>query len=304
MKALSHALNRLCIQGFSIPKDKDQIMKSLILLIVTFAALFAESESTDVLYGNLEKVDTETQKTIQQYLESAYNVSAHKANYFLPASYRMEDNFENPQADVPDPIQTEIEFQISLKYEFGSNFFGLNESYAVAYSQRSFWQFYVPSAYFRESNYNPEFFITTPIPTKVMKGVRVGFAHMSNGRGGENERSWNYFYSNLYFQYKYLFIDLKLWASTHASRAKYNDDLLDYLGYGHLKFTVPIKKHLIDTTFRYAKKGYAAELNYTYPLTSAEDLYVYVKGFSGYGESLIDYNNKVNKIGIGFSISR
>jgi phospholipase A1 len=48
----------------------------------------------------------------------------------------------------------------------------------------------------------------------------------------------------------------------------------------------------------------AQELSWSYPVTSQEDVYLYVKGFSGYGESLIDYDHYVTKFSVGFSFSR
>lgn len=284
-------------------------MKSLFLVIFVVTGLFAQQNIYEPLYKNFDHdEDNVTELTIQNYVTSNYNVSAYNANFFLPISYRFEDNFENVKENVSAPSQMEAEFQISIKYDIGVNYLGLDESYTVAYTQRSYWQLYVDSAYFRETNYNPEFFVTAPLTLGsgkyALKALRVGFAHMSNGRGGLDERSWNYLYTDMIFQLNYLFVDLKLWASPGSSRDKYNPDLLDYLGYGHLKFILPYKKHLAKTTFRYASKGYAAELEYSYPAFGRDDLFLYVKGFTGYGESLIDYDNKVNKLAIGFSISR
>jgi len=78
--------------------------------------------------------------------------------------------------------------------------------YSVAYTQLSFWQFYADSAYFRESNYNPEFFVTILLADAItrdfLKGTRIGLAHQSKGRGGRKERSWNYVHAALFFQYK------------------------------------------------------------------------------------------------------
>ncbi len=264
------------------------------------------------LYKIIEHTDDkETQATIKQYVQSLYNIKAHNANYFLPISARV-DNGEYADTGSGDTAhsakQVETEFQVSIKYDISANLFGLNEIYTVAYTQKSFWQLYEESAYFRESNYNPEAFVTFPISEvdnlDFLKALRVGFAHQSNGRGGIEERSWNYFYATTYFQYKYLFTELKLWSSWDSA-LEYNPNLLDYLGYGHIKFSLPYKKHIVQLKLRSAFNGhYAAELNYTYPLLGRDDLFLYVKGFSGFGESLIDYDKHVDKIGFGFSISR
>jgi phospholipase A1 len=47
----------------------------------------------------------------------------------------------------------------------------------------------------------------------------------------------------------------------------------------------------------------AVELSWSFPLWDYPFLKGYVQYFYGYGESLIDYNNRVNKIGLGISLS-
>lgn len=258
------------------------------------------------LYKTLEKPqDKETDNTIRQYTQSLYNIKAHDANYFLPISYRFDGKYASTNGHEAKDVETE--FQLSIKYDFAANIFSFNEIYTVAYTQLSFWQLYEESAYFRETNYNPEFFITIPLSgledTKFVKALRFSFAHQSNGRGGAEERSWNYLSVSTYMQYKQLFAELKLWLPVGS--LEYNEDLMDFMGYGHIRFILPYKKHIAKLLLRSTFRGkHAAELNYSYPAFGRKDLFFYVKGFSGYGESLIDYNNHVNKIGVGFSISR
>ncbi len=284
--------------------------KFICLIFITILSLSAQ-ESRENIYNNIFlSENSETKATIRQYINSAYNISAYKANYFLPISYRIDNNYPrivDHNYDNP-PMQTEVEFQISIKYDIASNLFNLDEIYTVAYTQKSFWQFYAASAYFRETNYNPEFFITFPIKFGQdkygVRAIKAGFAHESNGQGLVYERSWNYFYSDIYFQLGFVFVNLELWYAPKNS-LQHNTDLLDYLGYGHVIFVVPYEKHLLKTKIRPSFKNYGAlELNYSYPVPLRDDLFFYIKAFDGYGESLIDYNQKVRKIGIGFSISR
>lgn len=259
------------------------------------------------LYNTLsDSGNKETQETIRKFAESIYNIKAHGTNYFLPVSYRH--NGEYPTVNGHETGQLEGEFQFSLKYDFAADVLGFGEVYSFGYTQLSFWQFYQESAFFRETNYNPEFFITFPfaeyLSDKFLKAIRLSFAHQSNGRGGDEERSWNYTSLSGYFQYKFLMMDLTLWYRL-PDGTDYNPDLIDYMGHGHLRFVIPYKKHMAKMILRSNFDGNSAiEMNYSYPLTSRDDLFLYIKGFSGYGESLIDYNHNVNKIGIGFSISR
>ena len=55
-----------------------------------------------------------------------------------------------------------------------------------------------------------------------------------------------------------------------------------------------------DTMDRAIKRG-AGELGWLFPFGKS-GVYGYVKYFTGYGESLIDYNRHTDKVGIGFAI--
>jgi len=257
------------------------------------------------IYQTLEKSSDEiTQETVKQYSQSLYNIKAHRANYFLPVSYRYGSEYLVDSDSSHTSNQLETEFQLSLKYDFASNILGLNEIYSIAYTQVSFWQLYVDSAYFRESNYNPEFFATIPVSIiPYLKGIRVDFGHQSNGRGGDKERSWNYVSGEFYFQTAFLFTKLKVWKNVLS--LDYNSDLMKYLGHGEIKFIIPYKEHLLTVTERNPFSEYrATTIDYSYPFFGSKDLFLYLKAFTGYGETLIDYNNEVHKIAIGFSISR
>ena len=264
-------------------------------------------KETRKLYTSIDKsLDKETRNTIEQYTESKYSIKAHGTNYFLPASYRIDGNYPPTYGHQAENIETE--FQLSIKYDFYTGLFGLNEVYSIGYTQKSFWQLYETSAYFRETNYNPEFFITVPIGNiksfDYLKALRVSFEHQSNGRGGKEERSWNYISASLYIQTGFFFTELTLWKDILDS-LHYNNDLMKYMGYGQVRLIFPYKKHILKLQMKNPfsdKRG--TELNYSYPLFGSKDIFLYCKAFTGYGESLIDYNNKINKIGIGFSISR
>ncbi|MGE4419152.1 MAG: phospholipase A [Sulfurimonas sp.] len=284
-------------------------MKLIFLILFLILNLKASSNyvENDALYDSLEKPqDSETEDTLKQYAKSLFNFKAYNANYFLPLSYRYNGNYSDTNGHKAK--KTETEFQFSVKFDFAKNVFGLDGVYSIAYTQNSFWQFYSDSAFFRESNYAPEFFVIFPTSSmddkRFIKALRFGLAHESNGRGGAEERSWNYINGSIFFQYKMLFSELKLWARLPDTN-DYNPELIDYMGHGYIKFMLPYKKHFVDMKFRYNfnKKG-SAELNYTYPMFGRNDLFLYIKLFNGYGESLIDYDDYIKKFGIGFSISR
>jgi len=273
----------------------------------TFEEIHKQKEN---IVRELEGMDNDSKETLSQIVHSGFNLKAYKENYFMPLSYRYDshyiDNGTHPAEDV------ETEFQLSIRYDFASDWLHLGEIYSFGYTQHSFWQVYVPSAFFRESNYQPELFVTIPayklVGTKsILKGFKFSLIHQSNGRGGEYERSWNRVDLCAYTQYKHLITELELWYRFH-DKNEYNADLLDYLGYGQLQFILPYKQHLFRLKLHsnISHRKSAVEFSYSYPLPviNDRDVFLYFKTFNGYGESLIDYNHNVNKVSIGVAISR
>lgn len=258
------------------------------------------------LYYLLDTVDSETDTTMRQMTQSLYNLKTYKTNYLLPFSYRTNGQYPNTNNETSKNIETE--FQISVKFDFAANLLNFNEIYSLGYTQKSFWQAYSTSAYFRESNYNPELFVTIPTAlssdAKFIKSLKLGLAHQSNGQGGTNERSWNYVDATVSTQYKNLFTEFEFWTRLPDVK-DYNPKLLDYLGQGSVKFSLPWDKNLFTLLLRSNFNSHAAaDFSFSYPLNEKDNFFLYIKAFSGYGESLIDYNTYINKIGIGVSISR
>ena len=273
----------------------------------TFQEILKQKEN---IVRELEDIDRESKDTLSQIVHSGFNLKAYRENYFLPVSYRYESDYVENGTHKAVPVETE--FQVSVRYDFGSNVLNLGEIYSFGYTQRSFWQVYVPSAFFRESNYQPELFISLPAyrltgSNNLLKGFKLVFAHQSNGRGGIYERSWNRASLSTFFQFRNLVTELELWYRFH-DKNDYNPDLLDFIGHGQLQFVLPYKQHLFRLKLRsnfLHKKG-SVELMYSYPLPviNYRDVFFFVKTFNGYGESLIDYNHIVNKLSFGVAISR
>jgi phospholipase A1 len=262
------------------------------------------------MVASLDDMNESEKRTISKIVRNDFNLQAYKENYFLPVSYiyssELKDNGTHDSKDI------ETEFQVSVRYDFSSNLLGLEEIYSFGYTQRSWWQLYVQSAFFRESNYQPELFVTVPtyktfLKDTFIKGFKMNAIHQSNGRGGEYERSWNRLSFSTFFLFKNIISELEFWYRTPDAE-DYNPDLLHYMGYGELSFMLPYKKHLFKLKLRSnpAYQKSSMEFTYTHPIPAREenDLFFYFKSFNGYGESLINYNQNINKISIGVGISR
>jgi len=296
-------------------------MKVIILCIVSLSmTLFAQS------YHEVEKIKMDniksdkSKESMQKWLAGNFALQTYKVNYLLPYG-QANKKYDSGVPDV-QYSDKEAELQVSLKLQVAHNLLGLKEKYYVSYTHQAFWQIYTQSSPFRESMYNPEGFVVFPISDNEsmfqLRSLKFAIAHRSNGQPntsdvtfsngqvlGNKSRSVNYIYSTLRLQHKTLITDLTLWLPYRsANNLSDNPDLMDYTGYSSIKFTYFYDEHMFTLMGRgnIRTGNGAVEATYSYPLM--HDINLYAKIFSGYTESLIDYNHYITKFSIGFSFSR
>ena len=234
-------------------------------------------------------------------LQNALGIELYKFNYLLPVTYAKT---------VPDDGQKSVEtkFQISLAKPLFYDVFGLRESLVAAYTQTSWWQITKTSAPFRETNYQPEIFLNFASPKYLeqigVKNLKFGLLHESNGRDGTNSRSWNRAYVQGDLVYGDFTISPRVWSVIGEKND--NKEILNYIGHGDLRLSYKLNDQIFSLMLRNnlhfdkTNKG-AAEISYMFPIFSS-GVYGYLQYFTGYGESLIDYDRHTDKVGLGFVI--
>jgi phospholipase A1 len=250
-----------------------------------------------------KRIDQEKQANSNAFLMRAY-----KPNYFLPVTYTT-NRLDNPVYDFK-PQQIESKFQLSFQFNWWDHPFGTDSRFYFAYTQLSLWQTYnTESAPFRETNYEPEAGLDVTINQDLMglnfRKVRASFIHQSNGQGGLRSRSWNRLALQTAFGRGNFAGALRGWYRIPESRATDdNPDITDYLGYGDLLLAYKFPKGTLSATLRNNLKSNnrgSIEIDYSFPLN--KHIKGYVQYFNGYGESLIDYNRSINRIGIGIALT-
>jgi len=246
-----------------------------------------------------------------------FTIMAHKPNYFLFGAYNAEgydstiyqERYDDQSLELQD---IETQFQVSVKVPLLIDLFGNLDVYG-AYTNRSFWQLYeVDSSPFRESNHEPEIWVQHNsnwnfLGFKNSANV-LGFVHQSNGRGGDISRSWNRIFANFLFERGNFALSFRpYYRIEEDASSDDNPDITDYLGHYELRVGYKYKEHVFSAMSRNnLESGFdrgAVELSWSFPLWDYPFLKGYVQYFYGYGESLIDYDNRVNKIGLGISLS-
>lgn len=226
----------------------------------------------------------------------------HKFNYILPAN--ISTNTEPNEAK-----RVEAKFQISIKKLLYDDLFFKDLDFYFAYTQQSYWQLYdnENSRPFRESNYEPSLYLSYPLDKKFFfDRVDFGYVHQSNGGDLTKSRSWDrLFVEGIYSKGNFV-MGLKAWYRIKEDINKDdNPDIHKYLGYGDLTLAYLYNKHLFSATLRNnlrADNRGSILLDYSYPIY--KNLYLYLQFFNGYGESLSDYNNSINRVGIGILFNR
>ncbi len=248
----------------------------------------------------------------------------HRRNYFIPVSYNRTPNDE-PFRDVTGalPIDDELDrfestFQVSLKFTLADGLLLDSDELMFGFTAKSFWQVYNKdaSAPFRETNYEPELFWAAPLEWRPFGAdasfLMLGFTHQSNGRGGSLSRSWNRIYANFILERNRFVFSLKPWwripedAKEDPLDAEGDDnpDIEKFMG--NFEFTTLYRRYdhefglMFRNNLRSDNKG-AVQLDWTFPLW--RNIRGYAQYFNGYGDSLIDYDARTERIGIGFLLT-
>ncbi|RDH83017.1 MAG: phospholipase [endosymbiont of Galathealinum brachiosum] len=248
-----------------------------------------------------------------------FTLMAFKPNYIIPVAYNHAGYDSSLYQQIPGEEdvsfdKTEAQFQISIKTPLAVNLFNRDISLYTGYTNRSFWQVYNDkiSRPFRETNHEPELWLQS-ISSIDLLGFdnrinMLGVSHQSNGRSNTLSRSWNRLYAKFAFEKESFVFVVKLWSRFHESSVTDdNPDITDYMGHGEFRVIFKNENHTFNFMSRNNieskfERG-ATELSWSFPIGKRKDLRAYIQVFSGYGESLIDYNQSVNRVGFGISLS-
>ena len=241
-------------------------------------------------------------------------ITPHKPNYII-YTYNLKEYQDpapgSPAGDEESYKASEVDFQVSFKFPVWRNILHTKTSLFAAYTNRSFWQVFdrSDSSPFRETDHEPELWLSHLTKWKLFgltnRLIQAGIVHQSNGRSGELSRSWNRVYANFIFERGHFYFGLKPWVRIQESSSNDdNPDIEDYFGHFEFQGVYNRNKNNFGLFFRNTlKDDYRGALQLDWGIPVNEHLRAYLQYFYGYGESLIDYNHKVNKLGIGIKLT-
>jgi outer membrane phospholipase A len=215
-------------------------------------------------------------------------------------------------------------FQISFRYQLFdgqgalANRLPWIDDLYLSFSQTSLWDLNELSKPFKDSSYRPRLFFSNYDLGRLMDGrlrlgIEAGFGHESNGKEGDSSRSFNMFFARptLTFGDPEGFHAYVAPLVHNYIAADENENIKDYRGYVDWLFGAGSKGGL--NFWAVVRKGKrsdfgSGEFNLSYPLSklSGGDLtgWLMLQYFGGYGESLLDYDKKLDsQLRLGIAIA-
>ena len=269
--------------------------------------------------------------TVTLFAENKYQVNfiSHQENYILFAGHSnntltqkyWNSNGTRNYSKEYKRDSNEAQFQLSFKIPLANNLLDTQANLFFAYTQNSFWQVYDKkhSSPFRETNYMPEIFAewhpTYKIGNSSLDKVRLSLVHQSNGKDIGASRSWNRTQLHLLFKNENLSYGIDIWDRWNEKTKKSidkatgddNPDLEKYIG--KQKYFIEYKSdnyklvlsHQNDI-FNYDSSKGNTKVDFIFP-SMHKKIDFFIRYFNGYGESLIDYDVKIQRVGFGVMLA-
>ena len=196
----------------------------------------------------------------------------------------------------------------------------LKDSVWFGYTQQSYWQLFSPaiSRPFRATDHEPEVMYVYPTTAQLPFGWKwrysgVGLVHQSNGQSEPLSRSWNrvYLMTGMELDNRWT-VNAKVWKRlSESSGSDDNPGISDYVGRGELSvFWNMDKDNTLGATLRHSLSSSdrgSVRLEWMQTLGSGlwggkSNLRLHTALFSGYGDSMIDYNRKRTVFSLGLSL--
>ena len=223
-----------------------------------------------------------------------------------------------------DYKRTENRIQLSVRTKIAQGMLThdhptLSDSLWFGYTQQSYWQLFSPSISrpFRSTDHEPELVYVYPTTVALpndwkLRYSGVGLVHQSNGQSLPLSRSWNrvYLMTGLEKRDEWK-VQARIWQRIPESNGNDdNPDISNYIGRGELMAAWNVNKDntLVATLRHSLRANYrgSVRLEWLQSLDGDDSrksaLRLHTQLFSGYGDSLIDYNRRRTVLSVGLSL--
>ncbi len=265
-----------------------------ILLVLVFCACWPERLS--------RAADAEAS------VEKPFSIRPYQPTFLLPLYYSSTASSTDKFGKYfpRDSSEVSVKFQISLKSPVLKHLLEYDNTVFIGYTQQSYWQAYTDSPFLKTNDFKPELFWENGVRFELPMGWRLqtltpGIVHHSNGRGSILERSWNRVYVDAQFTSQNWMVGVKPWFIIPESSLSLNPDIEKYLGNGSLLLCHRFQDHVFSlNTYAHVYSSpsrFSGQFTWSFPISA--DVKGYALAFSGYGQSLLEYNQRTLGFGLG-----
>lgn len=271
-------------------------MKKWLIILLAFLALGGFPVYGQILSTPDDVFNTDS---IKRDFDNQPYFGLYKDNYFI---------FGPPIGRRADSKNTNVKFQISIAQRLTKSVLPWGSYLYLFYSQKVFWNVLENSMPMTDLNFNPGIGLAKPIFIRDRYIGKVSFVieHESNGRDGDESRSWNKVSlgANIMIDPN-LMVHGKFWIPIVDGMN--NKDILDYSGIYQMGMQAMSNDRRFNASVTMVKrKGW--NLNYNVILELGMRLwknaneYLFMQYYNGYGEGLLDYKVYKTQLRIGIQI--
>jgi len=229
-------------------------------------------------------------------------------------------------ADYQPYLPTEGRIQLSVRTKIAQGFLPRNaperrDSLWFGYSQQSYWQIFTSSISrpFRNTDHEPEFMYIVPTDAELPGGWRLRYSgvsinHQSNGQSLPLSRSWNRVILMAGMEKGERFtLTGRLWQRiSDGDETDDNPGISDFVGRAEVSGMWKLSKnHTLGLTVRHSLRvagngsiriDWLRAIGNSGRGSLASGLRFHTQLFSGYGDSLLDYNRPRTVLSVGLSL--
>ena len=199
--------------------------------------------------------------------------------------------------------------QVSFKYRLFKKL-----GVYFSYTSTVLWDTKNDSSPLRDITFSPEVYYRYTHKHPAIASIDTGYTHSSNGQDGDDSRGLNRlfvrFNNNIKLNHIHLFLVTNVYAT--LSKGAENQDISDYMGFWdtrmvmmnlfkHEQLTLGLNINSGENGLPFNRGSYMLDALYKIQYVDFNP-YLYVQYFNGYGETILNYNQKSDKIRVGIAL--
>lgn len=267
-----------------------------IFLFLALSLLVPQTAHAQIVTTDSPAINTDS---LRREFDNGPYFGLYKDNYFI---------FGTAVGQKPTDKNTNVKFQISVAQRLTKSTLPWGTYLYLFYTQKCFWNVCEESFPMTDLNFNPGVGLAKPLFVKdrFIGKVMMVVEHESNGRDGDESRSWNRitFGSNIMIDPNFMVYG-KVWIPIIDGQN--NRDILDYCGIYQIGTSVMSPNRKFGASVNLVKRrgwnlSYNTIIEFSYRFNNNQNQYLFMQYYNGYGEGLLDYKQFHTELRVGIVI--